>query len=221
MTMKKYRNIFMLSLCVLGASFLASCDSEDHEQSNNKNVVKVDDIKLQVDQLELELGNVDEMTITPTITPSSVTAKDLIWISEDPSVAYVDSEGKVKALRDGSTNILVKSQDGKQVAVCKIVVSHVKLSTVQLDKHEVTISENGTVTLSAVVGPDNAAYKNLGWKSTDESIVTVKDGVVTGITAGEAEVIVTSYDGVTDKCKVTVTTNENVSFKPFEEGTLN
>ena len=63
-----------------------------------------------------------------------------------------------------------------------------------------------TETLTATVNPDEAANKNVTWTSSDESVATVVNGVVTAVKSGTATITVTTEDGgYTDTCTVTVT----------------
>ena len=49
------------------------------------------------------------------------------------------------------------------------------------------------------------------WESDAEAVATVEDGVVTGVSAGEAAITVTTTDGVkTATCTVTVTETDGV-----------
>lgn len=61
-------------------------------------------------------------------------------------------------------------------------------------------------TLTATVTPVDAANKTVRWKSSDEAVVTVNDGVVTAVGKGTATITVTTEDGSkTATCIVTVT----------------
>lgn len=66
---------------------------------------------------------------------------------------------------------------------------------------EVKVGE--TITLTAEVLPENATDKTVTWTSDNNEVATVKDGVVTGVKAGDAT-ITASAGGKTDKFKVTV-----------------
>lgn len=79
-----------------------------------------------------------------------------------------------------------------------VAVTEVKItSTVK----EVTAGE--TITLTAEVSPENATSKTVTWTSDNNEVATVKDGVVTGVKAGEAT-ITASAGGKTATVKVTV-----------------
>lgn len=75
-----------------------------------------------------------------------------------------------------------------------------------------TVSVAGcrSVALTWNVLPDTAFNREVSFASSDESIATVdENGVVTGISQGEATITVTAKDGgFTDTCLVTVTADE-------------
>lgn len=58
--------------------------------------------------------------------------KAVTWESSDKSVATVDANGKVTALKDGSATITAKV--GKLTATCALTVQEKKLTGISLDK---------------------------------------------------------------------------------------
>ena len=83
--------------------------------------------------------------------------------------------------------------------------STVSVTGVSLDKNSATIAVNGTVALTPTVSPDNATNKAVTWTSSNTSVATVSDGVVTGKAAGSATITVTTMDGsYTATCTITV-----------------
>lgn len=59
--------------------------------------------------------------------------------------------------------------------------------------------------MTPIFTPENPANKNVTWVSSDESVATVVDGLVTGISEGSAEITVTTEDGgFKATCDVTV-----------------
>ncbi|WFE86086.1 YDG domain-containing protein [Parabacteroides chongii] len=82
----------------------------------------------------------------------------------------------------------------------------VAVSSVSLDKSELTLPRLGTYTLKATVNPSDATNKKVSWKSSDEKIATVDaDGKVTAVAVGKATITVTTEDGnKTATCAVTV-----------------
>lgn len=72
----------------------------------------------------------------------------------------------------------------------------------KIDVTGITLSETsgnlytgGTVTLKATVTPNNATNKKVTWSTSDDTIATVSDGVVTAVAAGNATITATTNDG--------------------------
>lgn len=87
--------------------------------------------------------------------------------------------------------------------ILPIAGEEVAVTGITLDKEEYTGEEGGTFTLTATVAPEDATDKTVVWTSSDESVATVADGVVTLVAEGTAE-ISASCGGFTAICKVTV-----------------
>ena len=98
---------------------------------------------------------------------------------------------------------------------CKANVSTpIAVTGVTLDKTEVTLAEQETVTLKATVKPEKATTKAVTWSSNKPDVAAVdKDGKVTAHKAGEAVVTVKTEDG--DKvasCTVRVLTRYTITY---------
>ena len=79
----------------------------------------------------------------------------------------------------------------------------VAVTSVVLDRTSLTLDEGDTATLTATVFPSNATDKTVVWSSSDESVATVKEGVVKAVKAGTAK-ITASCGGKSASCSVTV-----------------
>ena len=83
-------------------------------------------------------------------------------------------------------------------------VAPVPATGVTLNRRSASVKKDRTITLTATVEPADAA---ITWSSSDTSVATVNNGVVTGVTPGKAKITVTTEDGKhTASCTVTVTT---------------
>ena len=81
----------------------------------------------------------------------------------------------------------------------------IKPRIVSLYKEKATLSTGGSIQLTASIIPENAEDKSVTWKSSNTAVATVKDGLVKAIKTGKATIIVTTANGKTDTCVVTVT----------------
>ncbi len=85
----------------------------------------------------------------------------------------------------------------------------VAVTGVELNLTELTLNIDESETLTATISPANADNKNITWSSSDESIATVENGVVTAVGEGTATITVTTEDGgYTATCTVKVEAKE-------------
>lgn len=143
-------------------------------------------------------------TIVASVVPANATNKTLTYTSANPAIATVNQAGVVTGISEGTTTIRVAAANGKYKDV-PITVSKVGVTGITLDKSSIELSITGTTTLIATVLPQNATNKTVKWTSADETIATVKDGVVTGRKAGTTKIIATTEEGnFNAECTVTV-----------------
>ncbi len=98
----------------------------------------------------------------------------------------------------------------------------IPVTDISLNKTETTIETGLTETLIPIFTPEDATNKKVIWKSSNPAVATVSDqGVVTGITEGQAIITVTTEDGVhSADCMITVKcTHRNVTDYPASEST--
>jgi len=125
---------------------------------------------------------------------SSVTDMFFSWFWADN-----DSE-TVCFLSDNGTEITKK---GSSIET-GTYVRKVKPSGVSLDRTALDVSTGTSKNLTACVSPANA-YDKVSWNSSDKSVATVSDGVITGIKPGNAIITVTTEKGgLSASCNVTV-----------------
>ena len=157
--------------------------------------------------------------LTATVAPSYATNKNVVWSSNDESVATVQ-EGRITAIKPGVAIITVTTEDGGMTASCSVTVKErvYPVTGVTLDKSSVELKKGETVTLTATVAPDNATNKNVVWSSSDSSIAKVENGVVTAVESGTATITVTTEDGnLKASCVVTVKRENDFNIGDWEE----
>lgn len=169
-------------------------------------IIHVSSVSLNETTLNLETG--DRYTLIAAVLPTDATDKSLSWKSSDDSIVTVTNKGKLTALKAGEATITVTTKDGGLTASCTVNVTQkvVPVNGVSLNYSELELSVDGSENLLAKVLPTNATNKEVIWSSTNESVATVVDGVVTAISVGEAIIVVETVDGgYQDYCIVKVT----------------
>ena len=81
------------------------------------------------------------------------------------------------------------------------------INGITLDQTVATLTEGETLTLKATVSPDDATDKTVTWSTSDASVATVADGVVTAVAAGTATITAKAGEH-SATCVVTVTRKE-------------
>ena len=74
----------------------------------------------------------------------------------------------------------------------------IDVTGITLSQTEAEMTVSGTLTLTATVAPSNATDKTVTWTTSDASICTVADGVVTAVGAGTSTITATATNGTVD-----------------------
>jgi len=160
----------------------------------------------------IEPGQTAQLTVN--FSPAGAD-KVVGFISSDTSVATVSDTGLVTAQdKFGKSTITAQSATGKiatlTITVAKNVPKTLELNTTSLT---MTVGEETSQALVPVFDSE-ATQKDVTWTSSDTSVVTVVDGMLTAMKEGVATITVTSVanTSLSASCTVTVKakTNDNV-----------
>jgi ribosomal protein L40E len=89
--------------------------------------------------------------------------------------------------------------------VAFFIIRGKQAKSITLSIKELTITEGETQKLEFTIDPDDTKDKTVTWTSSDEAVATVDDkGKVTAVAEGNCQITVTSINGKTDICTVTV-----------------
>ncbi len=130
------------------------------------------------------------------VTPTATEGASLVWESSAADVASVE-DGTIKGLAAGTATITVYIKEAEDV---KATISVKVVNSVKVDKESVQINVGETAKVTATV----AGSAELEWASSDETVCTVADGVITAVGEGTAIVTVT-VKGSSEKAEVAVT----------------
>ena len=163
--------------------------------------VEVSSVSLNTATIEMVEG--ETFSLVATVLPKDAEYDGVIWASSNASVARVNS-GTVTALKEGTATITASAGGKSSTCTVKVSTKVVSVTSITLDKTSLSMKVGETETITATVNPDNATDKTVTWGSSDVSVATVADGIVTAKSPGT--VTVTAKSGIyTTDCNVTVT----------------
>lgn len=134
------------------------------------------------------------------------------WASKDPAIATVNPEtGDVKGLKEGATEITatVTATDGSGVskeytASVKAEVKEIPLESIAFDRNLTEMKTGEEIRLNILFNPeDTTDDRTAEWFSSDESVLSVKEGLVRALKEGSA-CITAKVGDRTATCDVTV-----------------
>jgi len=164
--------------------------------------VPVTSVALDDKEITMYVGETKRLTYT--VLPLNASNNSVTWTSSNPSVASVDSAGKVTARQVGTAVIMLKSLDGSHTAYCTINVRQIA-EDVKFSKTEIEMMTGEVLKLEYTLIPANATDVTLVWESSDTKVVVVdENGKVTAKGPGVAFVIVRTEAGGMSYVKVTV-----------------
>ena len=153
---------------------------------------------LQADRVEIVAANADVKITASTIVKE-------LYVT-DKGYGRIDLSGTIGKLQ-ADNSITVKGNGRIDEKSGKVTVEpgvKIGVTSVTLDKTDLTLDVNDKATLTATVNPNDATNKTVTWKSDKPEIVEVdSNGNVTVKAAGTATITATA-DGKSASCKVTV-----------------
>ncbi len=139
--------------------------------------------------------------------------------SIDTSTLTIDGKVKITALSVGTAIVTIRARGtdytdplnpknySKTVTVT-VKKADVSVSNLVLDKSSLSLPVNGTYTLTATIGPDDATDKTITWSSASPSDVSVDStGTVKVLRNYSGDIVITAKtnsSGITQTCKVSV-----------------
>ena len=166
--------------------------------------IPVQNVSLDKSTLNLDIS--DHYTLTATVLPENATNKNVTWSSSNNNVATVTSNGIVSPLSNGSCTITVTTVDGGKTATCSVTVT-TKITGITLDKSSAKVEKTQTLQLNASLIPSTATPKPINWVSSDSTIATVNNGLITGLKSGSCTISASVTEGsntYTATCEVSI-----------------
>ena len=145
---------------------------------------------IALDQATATVKAGEKLQLTATITPSYATVQDVVWSTSDSTIAIVDQNGLVQAVKAGEATITATTVDGGKVAECALTVKavyyHRAMSVAELTAGKKMLIVNAGDTLAMA-----AAQKN----NFAQVAIAPVDGLLSDVPA-EATIITIEHDSV-------------------------
>ncbi len=167
---------------------------------------KITGIKINPVTANMTVGQ--KITLTATTSPEIVTEK-VTWKSRNEDVAKVDNNGNVTGIGKGVVEIIAQNPGGTIQAVCTVTVK-INPTEIRLNYSKLVLDKNSSniPKLEATILPDTTYVNNsIVWDSSNKNVVTVENGNLTLIENGEAQITVSTENGLTATCDVVVETS--------------
>jgi hypothetical protein len=184
--------------------FIVDSDTDDYNYANNiyeyneKPIEKKEALvpkSLKLNKSNLKLGVNTTETLIEVFSPINSEYKKVIWSTNNPSIASVDENGKVRGISKGSAVVTAKTEDGILKDQCTVEVTEPPVVVLSGDS-EIRITKGDVFT-----DPGAKAYD--GEKDISKRIEVTGDEVDTSI-VGSNEIFYycTSEEGVSSEVKV-------------------
>jgi uncharacterized protein YjdB len=173
---------------------------------------------LKFSQEALTLTQGSTKTVKALIAPSNAT-ETFSYKSSNKDIATIDSSGKIKAIKAGTVTITAYSHNGVVKTSLKLTVKAKTITKVTLNATRKTMEVGNSFQLKPMVYPKGLSTTYI-YTSSDNSIAKVdKYGKVTAIKKGSCIITVTTKNGKSTSCKVTVTKKDTPKPTPTPKPT--
>ena len=190
------RILLMLTLALVA---LAGCKKDPAPEP-----IAVTSVSLDKTEVGLIVG--ESANVKAIVKPDDAANKEVKWTVANTSIATVD-EGEVTAVAVGETTLIVTTVDGGHTATIpvKVTAKAVKVSQIKLVGMPTTDFKVGrSVTISAVITPDDATDKSVTFTSSNPEVATVEYtksennyslALLKPVGPGKATIMATANDG--------------------------
>lgn len=176
-------------------------------------IVRVENLTLDKNYCALNEG--ESMVLTAAVLPEEAADRLVYWDAGGSDIVELKPFGEdqmqcaIRAVKEGMA--MVCATAGTKQAFCALNTypAIVAVESIALNQSAATVTEGKTLTLTAVVKPDNATDKTVTWAASPDSVVRITTGGKNGETCtvlvksvGSA-VVTASAQGHTATCTIT------------------
>ncbi len=146
-----------------------------------------------------------QQNLSAVVKPNDAADKNVVWTSSNPAVIEVTETGVATAKSLGTATITATAASGVSDSITITVASEVPVESLSLNKTGHDLRLYSSYTLSYTAYPTNATNTEVTWHSSDPTTVEVdQNGKITALKPGSATITITSSNGKTKSCHVSV-----------------
>ncbi len=163
------------------------------------NPIAVTDVQLNETSKTIQID--DEFTLTATVLPDNATNKAIDWSSDNPAIATVDENGKVKGVAIGEATITVTTQDGNKTAQCVVTVKD-KTGLDDVEEGGIMVYPNPVKDVLYIDMGESKDIQVEIYNTTGDKVITARDKnkiSVSHLSSGVYFVKIRTYKGVYSK----------------------
>jgi uncharacterized protein YjdB len=161
------------------------------------------------------------MQLKAVLSPKGATCKSVTWAVVSGSAASVDGTGKVTAIADGSA-VVRATLDNRIFAECSIAVKTLPSAVVIPGTLDLGLNQKMNLSEQLTFGDNNllVTERIVRWKTSKSKYVTVSsNGTIKGKSVGKSTITVTTLNGLSATCVVTVAKQPSKATTGTEEAT--
>jgi hypothetical protein len=199
------RFLYCLLAALLCVFCFSACGKVEDTNSSQSSSATENVIEFVQSRITLSVGE----SVRAEVTTSKQNVF-IFWSVRDKNIATVSDDGVITALAEGQTICYAEYSGVK--AVCQINIlpksAEPMLSVDVPYAHELALYEGTTLALKPVVklGDEVVEGAQISYVIVDEEIVSVENGVVTALQAGDTTITIqVSYEGKTTSLSLSVT----------------
>ena len=129
------------------------------------------------------------------VLPANATNKVITFTNVNPTIASVSTTGLIRALKVGTTDITIKTQDGAKTATMNVIVTGIPVSGLRVSPASGILKRQTSASLVATISPSNATNKAVTWTSNSDCVSVTPTGSIRAVSSGTAVITATTADG--------------------------
>lgn len=163
---------YLIVLIIFGIVnlFYSSCNEKTDEIVMELPEI-IPEIRLLNSDFSMIMG--DSTQLQYAIIPDTIVIPDIVWSSENETIATIDQTGLLVALYPGATNIAASSATYGIKSEIEVDVLPITLSQVSFDEEVVVGITGGQLNLELNYFPENAFDKTVSWRAVPADILQV------------------------------------------------